>query len=116
MTLEQEIIQVYESVGMGVVNITNRSYAYDFFMRAVPQEGAGSGIIYDKEGHVITNYHVIEDATELLVTLPDETTVAAQVVGADPSNDLAVLKIDVAPELLHPVPWASRATFRWASL
>jgi len=104
LTLEQEIIDVYDSVGMGVVNITNRSYAYDFFMRAVPQEGAGSGIIYDKEGHVITNYHVIEDASELLVTLADETTVAAQVVGADPSNDLAVLKIDVAPELLHPVP------------
>ena len=103
-TLEQEIIGVYDSAGMGVVNITNRSYAYDFFMRAVPQEGAGSGIIYDKEGHVITNYHVIEDASELLVTLADETTVAAKVVGADPSNDLAVLKIDVAPELLHPVP------------
>jgi S1-C subfamily serine protease len=104
LTLEQEIIQVYESVGLGVVNITNRSYAYDFFMRPVPQEGTGSGIIYDKEGHVITNYHVIEDATELLVTLPDETTVEAQVVGADAANDLAVLKIDAAPDLLHPVP------------
>lgn len=104
LTLEQEIIDVYESVGLGVVNITNRSYAYDFFMRPVPQEGSGSGIIYDQEGHVITNYHVIEDATELLVTLPDETTVEAQVVGADPANDLAVLKIDVAPDLLHPVP------------
>jgi S1-C subfamily serine protease len=73
-------------------------------MRPVPQEGTGSGIIYDKEGHVITNYHVIEDATELLVTLPDETTVEAQVVGADAANDLAVLKIDAAPDLLHPVP------------
>jgi S1-C subfamily serine protease len=104
LSLEQDIIQVYESAGMGVVNITNRSYAYDFFMRPVPQEGAGSGIVYDKEGHIITNFHVIEDATELLVTLPDETTVPAQVVGADPSNDLAVLKVDAAPELLHPVP------------
>ena len=112
LTLEQEIIGVYESVGKGVVNITNRSYAYDFFMRAVPQEGAGSGIIYDKEGHVITNYHVIEDASELLVTLPDETTVEAQVVGADPSNDLAVLKIDVAPELLHPVPLGQSGDLR----
>jgi S1-C subfamily serine protease len=104
LPLEQEIIQVYESVGLGVVNITNRSYAYDFFMRPVPQEGSGSGIIYDKEGHIITNYHVIEDATELLVTLPDETTVEAEVVGADAANDLAVLKIDAAPDLLHPVP------------
>ncbi|MFN2183393.1 MAG: S1C family serine protease [Anaerolineae bacterium] len=112
LTLEQEIISVYESVGLGVVNITNRSYAYDFFMRPVPQEGSGSGIIYDQEGHVITNYHVIEDATELLVTLPDETTVEAQVVGADPANDLAVLQIDVAPELLHPVPLGQSSDLR----
>jgi S1-C subfamily serine protease len=102
--LEQEIIQVYETVGKGVVNITNRSYAYDFWMRPVPQEGSGSGIVYDKEGHIITNYHVIEDAEELLVTLPDETSVTAEVVGADPSNDLAILKVDVNPELLYPVP------------
>jgi S1-C subfamily serine protease len=102
--LEQEIIQVYESVGMGVVNITNRSYGHDFFMRPVPQEGSGSGIVYDKEGHIITNFHVIEDAEELLVTLPDETSVIAEVVGADPSNDLAVLKVDVNPDLLYPVP------------
>ncbi len=102
--LEQEIIEVYENVGLGVVNITSRSYGYDFFMRPVPQEGSGSGIVYDREGHIITNYHVIEDATELLVTLPDETTATAEVVGADPSNDLAVLKVDAPPELLHPIP------------
>jgi len=110
--LEQEITEVYERSGLGVVNITNRSYGYDFFMRPVPQEGAGSGIVYDQEGHIITNYHVIEDATELLVTLPDETTVTAQVVGADPSNDLAVLKIDAAPELLHPVPLGQSSDLR----
>ncbi|HSR32099.1 MAG TPA: trypsin-like peptidase domain-containing protein [Anaerolineae bacterium] len=112
LNLEQEIIQVYESVGMGVVNITNRSYAYDFFMRPVPQEGSGSGIVYDQEGHIITNFHVIEDADELLVTLPDETTVSAEVVGADPSNDLAVLKVDASPELLHPVPLGESGDLR----
>jgi len=102
--LEEEIIQVYDSVGLGVVNITNRSYAYDFFMRPVPQEGSGSGIVYDQEGHIITNYHVIEDAAELFVTLPDGTTVAAKVVGSDPSNDLAVIQVQADPSLLHPVP------------
>jgi S1-C subfamily serine protease len=66
--------------------------------------GSGSGIVYDKVGHIITNYHVIEDAAELFVTLPDETTVPAEVVGADPSNDLAVLKVDVEPSLLYPMP------------
>ena len=104
VTLEQDIIQAYESVGLGVVNITNRSYGYDFFMRPVPQEGSGSGIVYDEQGHIITNYHVIEDASELLVTLPDETTFVAEVVGADAANDLAVLKVDAPPELLHPIP------------
>jgi S1-C subfamily serine protease len=112
LALEAEIIKVYESVGMGVVNITNRSYAYDFFLQPVPQEGTGSGIIYDQAGHVITNYHVIAEASELLVTLPDETIVPAEVVGADPSNDLAVLKVDVAPELLHPIPLGESGSLR----
>ncbi len=101
--LESEIIGVYEHASQGVVNITNRSYAYDFFMRPVPQEGSGSGFAYDREGHIITNYHVIEGAEELFVTLPDETTVTAEVVGADPANDLAVLLVDVPPEQLHPL-------------
>jgi S1-C subfamily serine protease len=110
--LEQEIIEVYESVGMGVVNITNRSYGYDFYFRPVPQEGSGSGIVYDTEGHIITNYHVIEDADELFVTLPDETTVPAVVVGADASNDLAVLRVDASPDLLHPVPLGASVDLR----
>jgi S1-C subfamily serine protease len=112
LALEAEIIEVYEAVGMGVVNITNRSYAYDFFLQPVPQEGTGSGIIYDRAGHIITNYHVIEEASELLVTLPDGTTVPAEIVGADPSNDLAVLRIDVAPELLHPIPLGESGDLR----
>jgi S1-C subfamily serine protease len=97
---------------MGVVNITNRSYGYDFFFRPVPQEGSGSGIVYDTEGHIITNYHVIEDADELFVTLPDETTVPAVVVGADASNDLAVLRVDASPDLLHPVPLGASGDLR----
>ena len=112
MALEAEIIEVYDTVGMGVVNITNRSYAYDFFLQPIPQEGSGSGIIYDQAGHIITNYHVIEEASELLVTLSDGTTVPAAIVGADPSNDLAVLKVDVAPELLHPIPLGESGDLR----
>jgi S1-C subfamily serine protease len=112
VSLEQEIIAVYETVGQGVVNITNRSYAYDWFFRPVPQEGSGSGIVYDQEGHIITNYHVIEGAEELFVTLPDETTVPATVVGSDPSNDLAVIKVDADPDLLHPVPLGESGDLR----
>jgi S1-C subfamily serine protease len=103
-SLEDEISRVYDTVGPGVVNITNRSYGYDFFFRPVPQEGTGSGFVYDTEGHIVTNYHVVAGAQELNVTLPDETTVPATVVGTDPSVDLAVIKVDVAPDLLHPVP------------
>jgi S1-C subfamily serine protease len=110
--LEDQIVKVYESVGMGVVNITNRSYSYDFFFHPVPQEGTGSGIVYDKEGHIVTNYHVIEAADELYVTLPDETAVPAEVVGADPSNDLAVLKVDVSPQNLQPVPFGESGSLR----
>jgi S1-C subfamily serine protease len=102
--LEREIIGVYEDVGNGVVNITNHSIGYDYFYRPVPQEGSGSGIVYDRDGHIITNYHVIEDASELFVMLADETTVPAEVVGVDPTTDLALLRIDVDPELLSPVP------------
>jgi S1-C subfamily serine protease len=111
-SLEDELIGVYESVGMGVVNITNRSYGYDWFFRPVPQEGGGSGFVYDTEGHIITNFHVIENADELFVTFSDETTVPATVVGADPSNDLAVLSVDVTHEMLQPIDLGESAGLR----
>jgi S1-C subfamily serine protease len=101
--LEAQVIAVYETVGPAVVNITNRGYVYDFFMRAVPQEGSGSGFVYDREGHIVTNYHVIENAEELLVTLANGQVHAAQVVGADPANDLAVIKMDANEGLPQPV-------------
>ncbi|MGD2205285.1 MAG: trypsin-like peptidase domain-containing protein [Anaerolineae bacterium] len=104
LSLEKEIIEVYEDVGLGVVNITNRRYTYDFFFQPVPQEGTGSGFVYDTEGHIVTNYHVVEGAEELYVTLPDETSVPAEVVGTDPSNDLAVIRTDGDPAQLQPVP------------
>jgi S1-C subfamily serine protease len=110
--LEDQVIQVYDSAGMSVVNITNRSYGYDFFFRPVPQEGTGSGFVYDAEGHIITNFHVIEGAEELYVTLPDETTVRAEVVGQDPSVDLAVVKIDAEAYLLQPVPLGESENLR----
>jgi len=69
--LEAQVVAVYDLAGPAVVNITNLSYAYDFFLRPVPQEGSGSGFIYDTEGHIITNYHVVENAEELSVTLAD---------------------------------------------
>ncbi|MCL4862967.1 MAG: trypsin-like peptidase domain-containing protein, partial [Caldilineaceae bacterium] len=85
--------------------------AYDFFMQPVPQEGTGSGFVYDADGRIVTNYHVVENAQELLVTLADGRTFAAQVVGADPSNDLAVIQID-AENLPAPLPLAEHVSLR----
>jgi S1-C subfamily serine protease len=102
--LESQIMEVYDLAAPAVVNITNRGYFYDRFMGAVPQEGSGSGFVYDNEGHIVTNYHVVENAEELLVTLADDQTYEAQIVGSDATNDLAVIRIvDGAAELPDPL-------------
>jgi len=101
--LEGQVMRVYEQAGPGVVNITSRSVSYDFFLNPIPQEGSGSGFVYDERGHVVTNYHVIEQAEELNVTVPGGTVYSAEVVGADPSNDLAVLRLGAGARL-SPIP------------
>ena len=93
--LEAQVVEVYETAGPAVVNITTLVIAYDFFMRPIPQEGGtGSGFVYDSEGHIVTNYHVVENAEELSVTLADGEVYPAELVGVDPSNDLAVIRIE----------------------
>jgi serine protease Do len=72
----------------------------------VPQRALGSGFVWDREGHIVTNNHVVEDASQIMVIFADETTVPAEVVGTDPNSDLAVIKVDVAPEKLKPVQLA----------
>jgi S1-C subfamily serine protease len=104
LAIEAKVIGVFEHAGPGVVNITNRSVSYDFFMNAIPQEGSGSGFVYDPQGHIVTNFHVVEGADQLFVTFPNGTVVSATPVGTDPSNDLAVVKVDVSPDELHVVP------------
>jgi S1-C subfamily serine protease len=101
--LEAQIIQVYDDASLAVVNITNRTYVTYRFMGTVPEEGTGSGFLYDDEGHIITNYHVIENAQELLVTLANGEVYEAQVVGSDPTNDLAVIQIDADKDLPEPL-------------
>ena len=101
--LQSRIVDVYKAVSPSVVNITNRSYAYSFFGQVVPQEGSGSGFVFDTRGHIVTNYHVIEDAEELLVTFSDGQVYVAEIVGTDPMNDLAVIHIDAGAELPSPV-------------
>jgi S1-C subfamily serine protease len=101
--LEEQTIEVYDDASPSVVNITNRSYVYYRFMGAVPEEGTGSGFVYDSAGHIATNYHVIENAEELLVTLASGQVYDATVVGSDPANDLAVIRIDAGTHLPAPL-------------
>jgi S1-C subfamily serine protease len=101
--LEEQTIGVYNDASLSVVNITNRSYVYYRFMGAVPEEGTGSGFVYDSAGHIVTNYHVIENAEELLVTLSSGQVYEATVVGSDPANDLAVIRIDAGADLPAPL-------------
>src|SRR5882724_11928654 len=95
---EQNNITVYRKNIGSVVNITSKAVAFDFFYGLVPQEGQGSGFIIDKEGHILTNYHVIADARQVEVTLNNRKTYRATVVGTDRSHDLAVIQIK-APDL-----------------
>ena len=90
---EQNNIGVYRKNIDSVVNITSRAVTFDFFYGLVPQEGQGSGFIIDKEGHVLTNYHVIAEARQVEVTLHNRKKYRATVVGTDRSHDLAVIQI-----------------------
>jgi S1-C subfamily serine protease len=90
---EQNNIGVYRKNIAAVVNITSQVQAFDFFYGLYSQEGQGSGFVIDKEGHILTNYHVIADAREVWVTLHDRKKYRATIVGMDKSHDLAVLQI-----------------------
>ncbi|MCB9006446.1 MAG: trypsin-like peptidase domain-containing protein [Ardenticatenaceae bacterium] len=72
-------------------------------LETIPQESQGSGFVYDKEGHIITNNHVVADAIRVTVIFSDDTEADAEIVGTDPGSDLAVIKVDVDPDRLHPV-------------
>lgn len=87
-------VNVYKKALPSVVNIKSRAVSYNFFYGLVPEEGQGTGFILDKEGHILTNYHVIANAQRVEVTLYNRKTVKADVIGADRHHDLAVLKID----------------------
>src|SRR6184192_3591602 len=95
---EQNNISVYRKNIGSVVNVTSKVVAFDFFYGLVPQEGQGSGFIIDRDGHVLTNYHVIADARQVEVTLHNRKKYRATVVGTDRSHDLAVIQIK-APDL-----------------
>ncbi len=109
---EKRVIEVYERVSPAVVNVTTQVLRRGFFFEIIPEEGAGSGFVLDKEGHILTNYHVIRGAQQVEVIFLDESTVPAKVIGGDPRNDVAVLQVDAPPELLVPVELGQSANLQ----
>jgi len=99
---EQNNILVYRKNIPSVVNVTSRAMTFDFFYGLVPQEGQGSGFVIDKEGHILTNYHVIAEARQVEVTLHNRKKYKATIVGTDQAHDLAVIQIK-APDLTPAV-------------
>jgi S1-C subfamily serine protease len=95
-------VVVYANVNKSVVNITTESEGLGFFGDET-STGTGSGFVIDKKGHVMTNFHVIQDANSVQVKLFDGSARRAKLVGYDASNDVAILQINVAPEKLFPV-------------
>ena len=109
---EAATTMVYDQAGPSVMHVTSLSQTYDFFRGAVPQEGTGSGFVYDTQGHIVTNNHVIANATQITVVLADGTSLTADVVGADSYYDLAVIHVDPAKLNAAPLPLAADQVVR----
>ena len=103
---EQNNIQVFQRASPSVVYITNSRLVRRSFFNLNPEEipqGSGSGFIWDNRGYIVTNFHVIQNASRVTVTLQDGSSWDARMVGAEPDKDLAVLHIEAPAEQLHPV-------------
>jgi S1-C subfamily serine protease len=103
-TDEQNNIEVYRTISPGVAYITSTSYQRDFFGQVREGEGSGSGSVIDEQGHILTNYHVVEGAQKLSVRFAGDKTYPAKYVGGDPDTDLAVIKVEAPRDQLTIVP------------
>lgn len=97
--IEETLVEAVEKISKSVVNIASVKMVHDQMFRVFPVQGVGSGVIIDKDGYVLTNYHVIDDAERLRVTLSDGRVFKGKVVGVDPPTDLAVIKIETNEEI-----------------
>ncbi|MBD3392141.1 MAG: trypsin-like serine protease [Chitinivibrionales bacterium] len=102
---ERNTIDIFERTSPSVVFITGKSIQWDLFSMNVFEipQGAGSGFVWDTEGHIVTNYHVVAQADNISVTLANGKSYDAAVVGIEPNKDLAVVKIKAPPGELRPV-------------
>jgi S1-C subfamily serine protease len=104
-TEAKSVQQIYEQAAPGVVQVTSTSVVSGSpFFGPQSATSLGSGFVVDKDGYIVTNYHVIEDASDVEVNFSSDDRVPAKIVGSDPSTDLAVLKIDAQASALTPLP------------
>lgn len=113
-SIEEATIDLFERSAPSVIYITTSKVRRDYWTRNAMEvpAGSGSGFVWDQSGHVVTNYHVIKGAQVIRVTLSDQSTHIAKLVGIEPDKDLAVLKIEVPPASLRPIPTTSSADLR----
>ncbi len=101
--LERRVGAVYREASPAVVNITAAVQSYEWLRGPVTREGTGSGFWYDEDGHIVTNFHVVEGADQLQVTFADGEVAEARLVGADPTNDLAVIRVEASGNRPDPL-------------
>ena len=101
---EKRVVTIYQRVSPAVVNVTSHIIQEDFFFGPIPEEGSGSGFLFDHAGHIVTNYHVVESAQSVEVTFSGRLAEKAKIVGTDPENDLAVLLVKQVPADVQPIP------------
>ncbi len=102
---ERAQIELFRNAAQSVVYVTNLAVRRDVFsMDTEVQQGTGSGFVWDDAGHIVTNYHVVEHAQGLMVTLSDHSQHRAEIVGVERDKDVAVIKIDAKPGQLKPIP------------
>jgi len=104
---EISLAELFEKSDDGVVKVSVRKSS-----ELPTGRSLGSGFVYDVSGHIITNNHVVEDSQKTTVTFLDGTSYNAEIIGTDPYTDLAVIKVDVNPSLLHPLPLGDSSTLR----
>lgn len=109
---EAAAVYVYESNDRSVANIGTRIGASRVMFLENPTEDAGSGFILDDQGHILTNFHVVEGAQRIQVTLFNGDSFDAEPVGVDPINDMAVVKITAPPEKLHPIRFGDSSVLK----
>jgi S1-C subfamily serine protease len=104
--------RIYRNAAPGVVQVTSNIRAQDSFFGLQEGQALGSGFVIDKLGHVITNFHVVDGASEVFVNFSDNDPMKAELVGTDPSTDIAVLKIDANQRALTPLPLGDSESVR----